>query len=131
MLQFDNLSQGGVVAVQAALMLNERVGGVLALSTWLGSSLQPAGTVKAGLPVLLCHGGADVVVPTRFAREASDTLKRLGLSVLLKTYDMMGHAFCAQVPLTLTFLKTCLVTSGSTRSYSTFRHSYCSTYPRI
>lgn len=78
-------------------MLEERVGGVVALSTWLGGNLEPAGNVKAGLPVLLCHGGADVFVPARIAREASETLKRLGLSALLKTYDMMGHAFCAQV----------------------------------
>ena len=82
--------------MQAALMLEERVGGILALSTWLGNHLQPA-TRKAGLPVLLCHGGADVFVPPRFAREASEMLKGLGLSTLLKTYDMMGHAFCAQV----------------------------------
>ena len=90
--------QGGVVAMQAALLLEERVAGVVALSTWLGQPPKLAGAAKAGLPLLVCHGAVDRFVPPRFGREAKETLNRLGLATIFKMYPMMGHAFCAQVP---------------------------------
>jgi hypothetical protein len=85
------------VAMQAALLLDDRVAGVVALSTWLGQPPKLAGATKTGLPLLVCHGGADMFVPARFGREVKETLNRLGLATMLKTYPMMGHAFCAQV----------------------------------
>ena len=87
-----------MVATQAALLLEERVAGVVALSTWLGQPPKLAGAPKTGLPLLACHGGVDMFVPARFGREAKETLNRLGLATMFKTYPMMGHAFCAQVP---------------------------------
>jgi dienelactone hydrolase len=85
--------------MQAALLLEERVAGVIALSTWLGQPPKLAGAAKTGLPLLVCHGAVDRFVPARFGREAKETLNRLGLAAIFKMYPMMGHAFCAQVPL--------------------------------
>ncbi len=89
-----------MVALEAALRMEERLGGVLALSTWFSHKPRQAQlATKTSMPVLVCHGGADMFVPVKLGREASEALKRLGLPTLLKTYDVMGHAFCTQVRL--------------------------------
>ena len=63
----------------------------------VGWESEKEGSETEKLPVLLCHGGTDLLVPSKLAREAVDTLNRVGLAAILKTYPVMAHSFCSQV----------------------------------
>jgi len=85
-------SQGGVVALHAALRHAERLGGVLALSTWLPLRQElPAERSEAALdtPIFIGHGRHDDIVPLAAAERARDALRELGCrDLVLKTYPM-------------------------------------------
>lgn len=88
-------SQGGVVALHAALRYPHRLGGVLALSTWLplrqslAAEHQPAALAT---PIFIAHGTADDIVPLRSAQRAEEALLQLGCQTLsFHTYPM-GHS---------------------------------------
>ena len=84
-------SQGGVVALHAALSSSVRVGAVVGLSTWLPAyeALHPVSVANHALPIWLGHGEWDNVVPLAAAHRAKDRLADLGVtSVALHTYPM-------------------------------------------
>ncbi|MCP3870364.1 MAG: carboxylesterase [Gammaproteobacteria bacterium] len=89
-------SQGGAVALQAALTYPKRLCGYLGLSTYFAtaSQIQPA-PVNEGLPVLVCHGSEDPVVPEPVGRAGYEKLQELGYPGEYKTYPM-EHAVCAE-----------------------------------
>jgi phospholipase/carboxylesterase len=89
-------SQGGAVAYQAALTFPERLGGLLAMSTYLATegSLTPA-EVNRDLPIEIHHGNADSVVPEALGQAARDGLKAQGYAVNYRQYPM-AHAVCPQ-----------------------------------
>ncbi|MEO1751002.1 alpha/beta hydrolase-fold protein [Thiofaba sp. EF100] len=85
-------SQGGVVALHAALRHPERLGGVLALSTWLplrhvlAAEHQPAALAT---PIFMGHGTRDDMVPLASAERARDALRELGCrDLVFRTYPM-------------------------------------------
>lgn len=88
-------SQGGAVGFEAALTFPERLGGLLALSTYLATadSLSPS-AASAGLPIEIHHGSGDDIVPEVLATRATDQLRALGYPVEYRRYPM-GHAVCA------------------------------------
>lgn len=92
-------SQGGVIALHAALRYPERLGGVLALSTWLplSSSLRVEHQCAAlATPIFLAHGTDDDILPLSAAERAYQTLTALGCQNLtFKTYPM-AHGICEQ-----------------------------------
>ncbi len=77
-------SQGGVVALHAALHMRARPAGVLALSTYLAAAEGDA----TGLRVFMGHGSADPVVPIEQARDARERLLALGAEVEWHVYPM-------------------------------------------
>jgi phospholipase/carboxylesterase len=91
-------SQGGAVVLQAGLRHPTRLGGVLALSTYLPLRDVVAREVSAAnrdLPILMCHGSADPMVPLALGERSRDILKGLDYPVDWRTYPMQ-HQVCAQ-----------------------------------
>lgn len=87
-------SQGGAVCFEAALSFDQRLGGVIALSTYFPTAdslaMQPA---QQGLPVLVCHGLMDPMVPESLGRAAVESLEEKGLTPEYHTYPM-AHEVC-------------------------------------
>ncbi|HEY0877825.1 MAG TPA: dienelactone hydrolase family protein [Zeimonas sp.] len=91
-------SQGGAIALQAGLRHEERLAGLLALSTWLplhttlASERSPA---NVQVPILYAHGVHDEMVGIERARASRSILEALGYPVQWHEYPM-GHAVCPQ-----------------------------------
>ncbi len=87
-------SQGGAVCYEAGLSFAERLGGLIALSTYFPTAasvaMQPA---QSELPVLICHGLMDPMVPEALGRGAIENLRRLGLAPEYHSYPM-AHEVC-------------------------------------
>jgi len=89
-------SQGGAIALQCALRSRHKLGGVMALSTYLtlADSLGAERTLtNAGMPILMAHGTQDPVVPLSLARTSKATLASHGYQVEWREYPMQ-HAVC-------------------------------------
>jgi phospholipase/carboxylesterase len=84
-------SQGGAVALHAGLRYPERLAGILALSTYLPFPALLAAeksAANADVPVLMCHGREDAVVPIRMGSDSRDLLQALGYAVEWREYPM-------------------------------------------
>jgi len=91
-------SQGGVLAFQTALYYPKRLAGILALSTFLADSegLTSGKTeVNAKIPILMCHGRQDMVLPMAMGKSAFTALKSAGYEVEWREYPM-GHEVCLE-----------------------------------
>jgi phospholipase/carboxylesterase len=91
-------SQGGAIAFQAALRHPQRLAGVMALSTYLPlrESLAAEGTAaNKDVPILMCHGVRDPMVPMTLGTASRDALQSLGYKVEWKTYPM-EHSVCME-----------------------------------
>lgn len=82
-------SQGGAVAFEAGLTYPERLGGILALSTYFATAATVRiNPVQQGLPILICHGSHDPVVPESLGRKSEAALKGRGFSPEYRSYRM-------------------------------------------
>jgi phospholipase/carboxylesterase len=91
-------SQGGAIALQAALRHPQRLGGVMALSTYLPlrDTLAAEGTAaNKDVPILMCHGVRDPMLPVTLGSASRDLLQSLGYQVEWKTYPM-EHSVCME-----------------------------------
>jgi phospholipase/carboxylesterase len=91
-------SQGGAIALQAGLRYPHALAGILALSTYLplaGTLAAEAAPANRALPILMCHGRQDPVVPLALARESLAALSAQGYPVRLLEYPMQ-HSLCAE-----------------------------------
>lgn len=91
-------SQGGVMAYALALSEPERFAGLVALSSWLPPSLAgqlPPAAGRDRLPTLVHHGSADQMIPIERGRESVEILRRLGVPLTYREFDM-GHEINAQ-----------------------------------
>jgi phospholipase/carboxylesterase len=89
-------SQGGAVALHGALRHAEPLGGVLALSCYLPlQALLAAELAEANreLPILMCHGQQDPVLPLALGLAACNWLRAAGYRVEWKEYPMQ-HQVC-------------------------------------
>lgn len=94
-------SQGGAIALHAALRYPHTLAGLMALSTWLplGASLQ-AEVVENDqaqtreLPLFLAHGQFDPMLPVALGEESRDALTSIGYTVEWHEYPM-AHSICA------------------------------------
>jgi len=84
-------SQGGAVAYQLALSDPRPLAGLLVLSAYFATArsiqLDPA---NRDLPILVCHGSLDPVVPEELGHRAHQTLLAMGYAAGYKTYPI-GH----------------------------------------
>ena len=91
-------SQGGAIALQVGLRHANRLGGVMALSTYLalGESLETeAAAANRATPIFMAHGTEDQIVPLRLAELSRSTLQSRGYEVEWHTYPM-PHGVCAE-----------------------------------
>lgn len=84
-------SQGGAVALHTALKFPVKLGGIIAMSTYLGapSVLQTSTShINASIPIYWGHGTHDPVVPLALAKESMQTLNNNGYTVSYSEYPM-------------------------------------------
>jgi len=86
-------SQGGALALYAALTYPEKLAGVIGLSCWLPlhGSFPAAKICPDTVPVLLCHGDSDPIVSYKFGQLSHSILKNLLKTTQLKTYRGLAH----------------------------------------
>ena len=103
-------SQGGAVGYEAALTCPQRLGGLLALSTYFATAQTLiADPANNELPIEIHHGSHDPMVPEALGQRAADTLRALGYHVNYRRYPM-EHAVCpAQIADIGRWLKTLLL----------------------
>jgi len=91
-------SQGGAIALHAALREPRPLAGVLALSTYLplatslASERSPA---NAGVPIFMAHGTSDSVLPLSLGESSRRALEVLGYAVDWHSYPM-AHSVCLE-----------------------------------
>ena len=89
-------SQGGAVAYETALTHHEKLGGLMALSTYLAThesiELNP---VNRELPILIQHGSQDPVVPEALGKHAYQWLTEQGYQADYQSFPMQ-HQVCAE-----------------------------------
>jgi phospholipase/carboxylesterase len=91
-------SQGGAIALHAALRHPERLAGVMGLSTYLplrATFAAEAAAVNRDLPILMCHGRFDPMLPMQLGVASRDLLRGLGHAVEWKEYPMQ-HQVCPE-----------------------------------
>ncbi len=91
-------SQGGAIALHTALRYPERLGGLLALSTYLplhDSLATEASAANRDLAILMCHGRFDPVLPMSLGTSSRDQLRKLGYAVEWQDYPMQ-HQVCLE-----------------------------------
>ncbi len=83
-------SQGGVIAYELALRDPSRFTGLVALSSWLPEELvTSAGSPRLeNLPVFVCHGTEDPMIPVARAQESRERLEALGALLTYREYEM-------------------------------------------
>lgn len=91
-------SQGGVIATFVALRYPVRLGGLMALSTYLPMPVSLASEISLAakeLPIFLAHGDYDSVLPVSLGQALHAALESEKLLVDWRTYPM-EHAVCPQ-----------------------------------
>lgn len=91
-------SQGGAMALHTGLRYPRRLAGVMALSTYLplrGSVAKEAAAGNRDLPILMCHGSRDPVLPEELGKASRDLLQSLGYSIEWHSYPM-EHSVCME-----------------------------------
>ena len=89
-------SQGGAIALHAALRAPQALGGVLALSTYLplaGTLAAERSAANAAIPIFMAHGTADPVLPLALGEASRRALEALGYAVDWHGYPM-PHSVC-------------------------------------
>jgi phospholipase/carboxylesterase len=91
-------SQGGAIALQTGLRHANRLGGIVALSTYLAleESLDAeAAAANRATPIFMAHGTDDPIVPLTLADTSAKALRRRGYEIEWHSYPM-PHAVCAE-----------------------------------
>ena len=93
-------SQGGAIALHSALRCPQRLGGLLALSTYLpleftlkNDVIENEKSQSRELPIFLAHGQYDPVIQFNFGVQTRIMLEEMKYSVLWNEYPM-DHAVC-------------------------------------
>ncbi len=90
-------SQGGAIVLAGGLRHAARLGGIIALSTYLPmaeKSEAEASAANRATPVFIAHGNFDPTIPHALGEMSRDYLKRMGYAVEWHAYAMQ-HAVCA------------------------------------
>jgi phospholipase/carboxylesterase len=91
-------SQGGAIALQAGLRHPERLGGIVALSTYLtlqDSLAAEAAPANRATPIVMGHGTQDPIVPLALAEASAAALRSHGYDVEWHAWPM-PHSVCAE-----------------------------------
>jgi phospholipase/carboxylesterase len=91
-------SQGGVVALQTGLRHAERLGGILALSTYLPLAetlVHEASAFAKDTPIFMAHGRNDTVIPYSRGKISAEKLRGMGYVLEWHEYPM-EHSVCME-----------------------------------
>src|ERR1700751_5764598 len=91
-------SQGGAIALYTGVRHAERLGGIIALSTYLAAADKLASEASAanrGLPIFMAHGTADPVVRPEWGEASRRALEAAGYPVEWHLYGM-PHSVCME-----------------------------------
>ncbi len=91
-------SQGGAIALAAAIRRTEPLAGVIALSTYLplgAATLQAMRPEARAQPVFMAHGMHDPVVPYTAGKRSRDMLRDAGFGVDWHAFPM-AHQVCVE-----------------------------------
>ncbi|PKS09203.1 hypothetical protein jhhlp_003817 [Lomentospora prolificans] len=91
-------SQGGAMSIISGLSAHVKLGGVIALSSWLllGGKFKDLATPEnKQTPIFMGHGSYDPLVVPQLARMSYDKLKELGYDITMKTYPI-PHSACPE-----------------------------------
>ncbi len=91
-------SQGGAIVLHAGLTYPQRLGGILALSTYLALPKELAAEISAtnrATPVFIGHGTEDTIAAYPLAEATRSQLQALGCPVELHAYRM-AHSVCME-----------------------------------
>jgi phospholipase/carboxylesterase len=94
----SGFSQGGAIALQTGLRHASRLGGIVALSTYLTleDTLEAEGTAaNRATPIYMAHGIQDPVVPLQLAQSSRAALERRGYRVEWEEFPMQ-HSLCGE-----------------------------------
>jgi phospholipase/carboxylesterase len=95
-LVLAGFSQGGAIALHLGLRESRRLGGIVALSTYLPLAVtlpSEKSAASEGLPIFLAHGRSDPLIPIELAEATRRVLEREGYSVEWHVYPM-PHSVC-------------------------------------
>ena len=91
-------SQGGVIALELGLGFEERLAGIMALSTYVHDHerlMERVGFANIDAPIFLAHGLHDPMIPITRAITSRETL--LGLNYQVEWHEYaMGHQVCPE-----------------------------------
>jgi len=90
-------SQGGAVTLYTVYSLEYNLAGAVSFSGYLPLADSFRNRLKAStlnVPVLLCHGEADPVVPYKWGQLSYSKLNIEGATVTLKSYPGLQHSAC-------------------------------------
>jgi phospholipase/carboxylesterase len=91
-------SQGGAVALFTGLRFAQRLGGIMALSTYVplaDSTDAERSDANRDIPIMMAHGEYDQTIPMQAGVESKDFLGQLGYEVSWHTYPM-EHSVCGE-----------------------------------
>jgi phospholipase/carboxylesterase len=91
-------SQGGAIALHAGLRHPQRLAGIMGLSTYLPLDHTLAAEASAAnrdLPILMCHGSRDPMLPMALGQGSCQLLARLGWRPEWREYPM-EHQVCME-----------------------------------
>ncbi len=89
-------SQGGAIAINAALKTRRRLAGLVALSTYIAGPKELQSRASGDVPpVFMAHGTFDPVIPIAWGRASAEGLRDAGFDVEWREYPM-AHAVCAE-----------------------------------
>lgn len=91
-------SQGGAIALHCGLRSAQRLGGILALSTYLPLTETVAAEAHpsaAATPIFMAHGRSDPIVPHALGKTSFESLSALGYKVEWHEYAM-PHTVCME-----------------------------------
>jgi phospholipase/carboxylesterase len=90
-------SQGGAIVLQTGLRYPERLGGIMALSTYLPlqEKITEAHAANRDVPIFMAHGSYDDIIPLAKAQASKDLLVKSGYQVDWRTYPM-PHSVCPE-----------------------------------
>jgi phospholipase/carboxylesterase len=100
-------SQGGAIALYTGLRHPQRIGGIVALSTYLIAPELLGAEASAGnrdVPIFMAHGTQDPMIQFRWAEASRDWLGQAGYAVEWHAYPMPHAAVAEEVLAAGTFL---------------------------
>lgn len=104
-------SQGGAIALHAGLRFPGRLGGILALSTYLPLAARlnaEAHPASRDTPILMAHGLHDEIIPVAMAQRSAAALRAAGYRPEWHEFHT-GHTVCPEeIPLIAAWLRRAL-----------------------